>query len=181
MAYIPVAERVAHVMDDPQHWQNFLGLVRTGIPFGLACKAVRVSRQAMDTYLDSRPERAAEYIDAELEATEVIEQVLYEEARARQKWAVTMWLERRDKERWAPSAQEGPRRLVLDPASLKGMIDGTAPAAALERGSITDAVQVVDGEVAPVNDEGAPVAATPADVPAVEIPAVDPGAAPAPF
>lgn len=169
-------QHTAHYLDDPQHWQTFLGLVRTGIPFGLACKTLRVSRQAMNTYLDARPERAAEYIDAELEATEVIEQVLYEEAKARQKWAVQMWLERRDRERWAPTAEAGPRRLVLDPASLKGMIGmGSEPS------PVTDAVEVLDGEVAPVDDEGAAVTVPPADVPAVQVPAVDPGAAPAPF
>lgn len=165
-----------HYLDDPENWQTFLGLIRTGQPFGLACTAMRVSRQAMNTYLDARPDRAAEYINAELEATEVIEQVLYEEARARQKWAVTMWLERRDKERWAPAAEAGPRRLVLDPASLKGMIgtgsEGTAEVASVE---------IPDGEVAVVDDESASVAVAPADVPAVQVPALDPGAAPPPF
>ena len=112
-----------HILDDANTWQMFLGYIRTGIPFGQACKGVKVSRRAMGVYLDSHPERAAEFLEAEADATEVIEAVLYEEARARQKWAITMWLERRDKERWAPTAQsEGPKRVILDPAALKGML-----------------------------------------------------------
>lgn len=117
------AERTAHLMDDEEQFQTFLGLIRTGKPFGLACKVCRITRAAMNQYLDTHPARASQYIDAELDANEEIEAILYEEAQGRQKWAITMWLERRDADRWAPSSKdEGSKRLILNPSELKGML-----------------------------------------------------------
>lgn len=183
--------RTAHYLDDPAAWQTFLGLIRTGKPFGLACQVMRVTRLAMNTYLDGNPERAAEYIEAELSATEEIEQVLYEEAKARQKWAVQMWLERRDRDRWAPTAEQGPKRLVLDPASLKGMIgtgmsEGGRSADGLTgspdpEGDTAVVVDAGDDEVAVVDDDGGASAVTPAEVPTVKVVAEHPGGEPAPF
>ncbi len=106
----------------------FLGLIRVGRAFSTACKAVNMTRRAVGAYLEAHPLRAAEFLDAERAAVDAIEEVVYEQARAGDFSSQKFWLERRDRERWAPAASsEGPAKIVLDPAALKGML-GTGSA-----------------------------------------------------
>lgn len=161
-----------HALQSGETWQTFLGMVRTGKPFGKACRAVGCTRRAVSTFLEGHPDKAAEYLEAELDATEAVEEGLYECALAKERWAVTMWLERRDGDRWAPSASvEGPGRLVLDPAALRQM---ALPAA--EPAPVEDAVLVETG-IGVVHEDGVEGGGAESDVVTADVEHVDTGSA----
>jgi hypothetical protein len=122
---------VAHPLDNPETLQVLLGQLRVGRAFGTACKAVHCTRRSVLGWLERNPEAAAQSVEAELEATETVEEVLYESARAGERWAVEKWLDARAADRWAPvaaGAARGGGALVLDPGALMELEQETGTA-----------------------------------------------------
>jgi hypothetical protein len=115
-----------HVLDDEQHWQVLLGEIRTGMQLMTACKAAGVSKRALKEYVSTRPVRLAELSEAQEEAAEAVEEVLYAAAKAGEPWAVKMWLPAMNADRWGKQAENRPGSggLVLDPAELHELVAG---------------------------------------------------------
>ena len=112
-----------HALDDEERWQVLLGELRVGKSIGSACRAAGVSRRAAYAYVESRPERAAEMIEAQTIAVEALEEKMYEAAYSGERWAIERWLEAKGGEQWRRGAERsaaglGSGGVVMDPSRL---------------------------------------------------------------
>lgn len=80
---------------------KFLRLIASGHLRYESARAVQSSVPEVKRHLKADPEFASAFDDAQLEASEPVESVLYQAALNKEPWAVTKWLTARDKERWA--------------------------------------------------------------------------------
>jgi hypothetical protein len=85
----------------PEAKQVFLKAISQGVLRFEAARRANTTVANVKRHLKADPEFAAAFDDAQLEASEPVENVLYDAAKRGEPWAVTKWLAARDKERWA--------------------------------------------------------------------------------
>lgn len=111
-----------------EEWQRYLGELRVGSGRYRAARAVGKTKAAVEGWLKRHADRAAEAREAEAEALEAVEAVLWEAAQAGEPWAVKLWLKERAPERWA-TTERGARGqtnvLVVAPEDLARLVHET--------------------------------------------------------
>lgn len=80
---------------------EYLRLIQAGYLRFDAAKRLGVTNTDVKRHFKADPEFQEALIEAELEATEPVENVLYKAALLGEPWAVKEWLTKRDKQRWA--------------------------------------------------------------------------------
>jgi hypothetical protein len=112
-------------------WQKYLGELRVGSGRYRAARAVGKTKASMGNWLRHHADRASEAQEAEAEALEAVESVLWEAAQAGEPWAVKLWLKERAPERWA-TTERGSRGatnvLVVSPDDLARLVQETGGA-----------------------------------------------------
>lgn len=86
---------------DAEAKEAFLELIRQGFFRYEAARRLGFRVATVKKHVAADPEFAEALEDAYHEMTEPVERGLYEAALAREPWAVTKWLGKRDKDRWA--------------------------------------------------------------------------------
>lgn len=88
----------------PEELTKFLDWVRKGEQLHKAARRIGVTYAAVRAAREAYPEFDAAVREAEEEAAEPVESVLYAAALRGEPWAVTKWLEARSKDRWKSEA-----------------------------------------------------------------------------
>ena len=84
---------------------QYLVLLRKGHGRFKAARKAGVHPSTVKRYVDANPAFKDEIVEAEAEAMEPIEDVLYTKANDGEPWAVKLWLERRNAAKWGEKAQ----------------------------------------------------------------------------
>lgn len=79
----------------PSKQDEFLAHLRAGMRRGAAAETMKISRQTVLNFIDDHPDFEKRVLDAELEATEHVEEALYQAAISGNVAACRVWLELR--------------------------------------------------------------------------------------
>lgn len=85
---------------DATRRELFLDLMRKGVRRYHACKKVGISRTTLAKYINNNDKFAAEVVQAEMDANELVEQAMFKSAINGNVTAQQVWLYNRDPERW---------------------------------------------------------------------------------
>ena len=86
---------------DAARKEVFLDLLRKGIRRTNACKKVGIHRDTFNAHVNKNPKFAEAVMQAEMDANELVEQALFNNALKGNVTAQQVWLYNRDPERWA--------------------------------------------------------------------------------
>lgn len=95
---------------------RYLDLVRSGEGLTKSARRCGLDPRLVRNTRRDNPEFDEMVSMAELEATEPVESELYKAARSGEPWAVKLWLERRNKERWGEPTKTVQVNHTLDAA-----------------------------------------------------------------
>lgn len=108
------------VMDD------FVDLLRKGILRFAACNQLGITVAQVQNAYRANPDFRAEVDDALHEASEKVEDALFSAATSGEPWAVRLWLQSREKERWGPAPVKIQVSHELDGVALLESVAGLA-------------------------------------------------------
>lgn len=113
---------IVHFLDDSDTWEMLLGYLRVGQGRRTACQSIKMSYRALVEYLQARPDREEDILDAEALFVELIEADLVEAAHThKQPWAISKILARQG--RYADAAAPS-TTLVITSADEVGKLLG---------------------------------------------------------
>lgn len=91
---------------DTEAKEAYLSLIREGFMRFEAARRLGFTLSTVKKHYAADPEFKEALDEAQLEATEPVEKVLYDAALNKEPWAVTKWLTKRDKDRWGEEPAE---------------------------------------------------------------------------